>query len=97
MRRVVANIARAAVAAAVLGTLTVSQAHAAGRNILLLIADDYGIYVTRYYLLADRRTTTPEAPPAPNLANLAQNGLLFRNTWAQPSCSPTRATMLTGR
>ncbi|HEX6012992.1 MAG TPA: sulfatase-like hydrolase/transferase [Geminicoccaceae bacterium] len=84
-------------AAAVLGTLTVSQAHAAGRNILLLIADDYGIDVTRYYPLADRRTTTPEAPPAPNLANLARNGLLFRNTWAQPSCSPTRATMLTGR
>lgn len=28
---------------------------------------------------------------------MAENGLLFRNAWAQPSCSPTRATILTGR
>jgi arylsulfatase B len=76
--------------------MAVSPAGAA-RNVLLLIADDYGIDVTRYYPKTDRRVTTPPAPATPNLANLAQNGLLFRNTWAQPSCSPTRATMLTGR
>ncbi len=72
------------------------QAQAA-RNILLIIADDYGIDVTRYYPLTDRRSTTPPAPLTPNLASLAQRGVLFRNVWAQPLCSPTRATIITGR
>jgi arylsulfatase A-like enzyme len=85
-----------ALLALVMALAIVSPAGAA-RNILLLIADDYGIDVTRYYPLTDRRTTTPPAPATPNLASLAQNGLLFGNTWAQPSCSPTRATILTGR
>jgi arylsulfatase A-like enzyme len=74
-----------------------ANAQAPQRNILLIIADDYGIDATRYYRLADRRVTTPPAPATPNLAALADNGLLFRNAWAQPSCSPTRATILTGR
>lgn len=69
----------------------------AARNILLIVADDYGIDVTRYYPLTDRRTTTPPAPLTPNLASLAQGGLLFRNVWAQQLCSPTRATIITGR
>jgi arylsulfatase A-like enzyme len=69
----------------------------AARNILLIIADDYGIDATRYYPLTDRRSTTPPAPLTPKLASLAQRGLLFRNVWAQPLCSPTRATILTGR
>jgi arylsulfatase A-like enzyme len=97
MRRVVVEFARVATMAAVLGLPAAPQAHAVGRNILLLIADDYGIDVTRYYPLTDRRGTMPSAPATPNLAGLAENGLLFRNAWAQPSCSPTRATMLTGR
>ena len=70
---------------------------AAPRNVLLVIADDYGIDVTTYYPLADRQQTTPPAPKTPNLAKLAKAGLLFRNAWAQPSCSPSRATLLTGR
>ena len=72
-------------------------AAAASRNILLVIADDYGIDVTTYYPQADRQTTTPPAPKTPNLAKLAKAGLLFRNAWAQPSCSPSRATVFTGR
>jgi len=32
----------------------------------------------------------------PNLDRLAQQGMVFANTWAQPFCSPTRASILTG-
>jgi arylsulfatase A-like enzyme len=73
------------------------MAEAAPRKILLIIADDYDIDATRFYPTTDRRATTPPAPATPNLAGLAQQGVLFRNAWAQPSCSPTRATILTGR
>ena len=37
------------------------------RNILLIIADDYGIDATQYYPKTDRRVTTPPAPATPNL------------------------------
>ena len=67
------------------------------RNILLIIADDYGIDATRFYPRTDRRVTTPPAPATPNLTQLAAGGLLFRNARAQPSCSATRATIMTGR
>jgi arylsulfatase A-like enzyme len=76
---------------------TLSGQVQAARNILLIIADDYGIDVTRYYPLTDRRSTTPPAPLTPNLASLAQRGLLFRNVWASPLCSPMRATAISGR
>ena len=74
-----------------------AQAQTPDRNILLIIADDYGIDATRFYPKTDRRVTTPPAPATPNLAQLAADGLLFRNARAQPSCSPTRSTILTGR
>ena len=32
----------------------------------------------------------------PNLARLAQQGIAFSNVWAEPFCSPTRASILTG-
>ena len=77
--------------------VNVACAQTPQRNILLIIADDYGIDATRYYPKTDRRVTTPPAPATPVLAKLAADGILFRNARAQPSCSPTRATILTGR
>src|SRR5690606_25451451 len=32
----------------------------------------------------------------PRLNDLAQQGMAFTNVWAQPFCSPTRASILTG-
>src|SRR5262245_3435745 len=32
----------------------------------------------------------------PNLDQLAKQGMVFSNAWAQPFCSPTRASILTG-
>lgn len=36
-------------------------------------------------------------PPTPNIDALRANGILFRNAWANPTCSPMRATVQTGR
>ena len=39
----------------------------------------------------------PKAPHTPNLDALAGRSVLFRNAYANPVCSPTRAALLTGR
>ena len=60
-------------------------------NILFIIADDLGVdYTERYQEGSD-------FPQTPNIDALAQDGILFRNAWANPVCSPTRATILTGQ
>ena len=69
-----------------------------GGSILLVIADDYGVDAAGFYPVgANRRDTVPPAPPTPNLQALAQRGILFRDAWANMDCSPTRASLLTGR
>ncbi len=60
-------------------------------NILVLVADDLGVDSVGVY--AEGR----DIPLTPNIDALAVNGLLFRNAWSNPTCSPTRATLLTGR
>lgn len=60
-------------------------------NILLIVADDVGVEMVSAYGEGER----PARMPA--VDRLARNGVLFRNVWATPTCSPTRATILTGR
>ena len=60
-------------------------------NILLIITDDMGVDATPGY---DEGTTKPNMP---NLQALASNGIRFDNVWSYPVCSPTRATILTGK
>ena len=60
-------------------------------NMLLIIADDLGVDLLGTYA----EGTSPACTP--NLDQLAAGGMLFRNAWANPSCSPTRATLMTGR
>ncbi len=60
-------------------------------NILLIISDDMGIEVLRAFGVG------ANPPPTPNLDRLAAEGVRFNNYWSQPVCSPTRATLLTGR
>lgn len=68
-----------------------SAAFAQNHNVLVIVADDIGVdYVGAY-----QEGTNP--PPTPNIDSLANNGVLFRNAWANPSCSPTRACVMTGR
>ncbi|HHO52907.1 MAG TPA: hypothetical protein ENK18_19040 [Deltaproteobacteria bacterium] len=60
-------------------------------NVLILLTDDQGVDKVGAY------GEHPEPPPTPNIDALAERGVLFRNAWATPICSPTRAALLTGR
>ena len=62
-----------------------------GSNILLIIADDLG--ADKYGLLNPTSISIPNTPIIDSLANV---GTLFINAWAQPICSPTRASIMTG-
>src|SRR3954464_11993486 len=66
---------------------------AARNNILLVIADDYGTDSNSLY----NTNSKASLPPTPNINSLYTNGVLFRNAYAYPSCSATRAALLTGR
>ncbi len=60
-------------------------------NILLIIADDLGVEQLASFGIGAQPAVTP------NLDQLASQGMSFLNVWSQPICSPTRATLLTGR
>lgn len=62
-----------------------------GGNILLLVVDDLGVDKLGVY------GEHPDPPPTPEMDRLAGEGVLFRNAWANPTCSPSRASLLTGR
>ena len=71
---------------------------AAGRSVLLVILDDFGMDKATFYPVGPyRKATQPAAPPMPNLTRMAQAGVLFGNAWVQQECSPTRATIVTGQ
>ena len=71
-----------------------SSAAAAPKNILLLIADDYGVDASTLY---NNTNTGAKLPPTPNITSLASNGVTFTRAYANPVCSPTRACLLTGQ
>jgi arylsulfatase A-like enzyme len=60
-------------------------------NILILLADDLGVDMVSCYAEGN------SPPCTPNIDELAARGLLFRNAWTNPWCSPTRSQLLTGR
>ncbi len=73
---------------------------AKAENILLVIADDFGVDAVGVYSRDDLYGHDGEgASPAhtPTIDNLAASGVLFRNAYTNPICSPTRATILTGK
>ena len=57
----------------------------------IILADDLGVEATAAY----GEGMSP--PPTPNIDALAASGVLFRNAWSNPICSPSRAVLLTGR
>ena len=63
----------------------------AAPNILLVIADDLGLDASNQYDIP------AEHPVTPTLDQLANEGLVFNNAWSSPTCSPTRAGILTGK
>ena len=78
---------------AIIFLILCSASTQAASNVLLIIADDFGVDASALY------NTSPSASvaPTPNLANLAANGVRFTNAYAYPTCSPTRSAILTGR
>lgn len=61
-------------------------------NILLVVSDDIGVDASACYDLP-KSTRAPQ----PSVEALCARGLVFESAWAQPLCSPTRASLLTGR
>lgn len=60
-------------------------------NVLLIIADDLGKDAIIGY---SEGTIKPNTP---NLDAIRNSGLMFNNFWAYPTCSPTRASIITGK
>ncbi|GJM22772.1 MAG: hypothetical protein DHS20C15_26870 [Planctomycetota bacterium] len=60
-------------------------------NVLLILADDLGIDRVAAY------GAHPDPGNTPVIDQLAREGVLFRNAWANPFCTSSRATILTGR
>ncbi len=100
-----------AVLASMIAVSLSANAQAQRPNILLVIMDDVGLDVTTdmYPGLIDgieKQYSARKHPdfqaihgrPAstPNLDKFARQGMVFGNAWAQPFCSPTRASILTG-
>lgn len=72
-------------------TLLACSPLASAQNVLVVLIDDLGVDMVGAY------AEGVDPPPTPTLDALADEGVLFRNAWANPVCSPTRATLLTGR
>lgn len=62
-------------------------------NILLVIADDMSLDATPNYA----SELNAIKPVMPTLQNLMNTGLVFDNLWSYALCSPTRASILTGK
>ncbi len=82
---------------ALLTTIAVSctadaQAEAQKPNILLIVSDDTG-----YGDLGPYGGGVGRGMPTPNIDRLAADGMTFFSFYAQPSCTPGRAAMQTGR
>ncbi|MBK9565886.1 MAG: sulfatase-like hydrolase/transferase [Saprospiraceae bacterium] len=60
-------------------------------NILLIIADDMGKDAIKGYQEGSIK------PKTPNIDAIRDNGLLFTNFWVNPTCSPTRGAIITGK
>ncbi|MDO7173557.1 sulfatase-like hydrolase/transferase [Mariniflexile sp. AS56] len=60
-------------------------------NILFVIADDMGLDACPGYDIGAVK------PNMPNLESMINSGIRFTNLWSNPTCAPTRATILTGK
>jgi len=60
-------------------------------NILLIIADDMGKDAAQGFVEGSIKPNTP------NLDKMMSEGLVFNNFWANPTCSPTRSSIITGK
>ena len=71
---------------------TDAPASAGKPNIVMIISDDTG-----YGDLGPLGGGIGRGMPTPNIDKLASEGMTFFSFYAQPSCTPGRAAMITGR
>ncbi len=64
-------------------------------NILLVIIDDFSAEESTLYNTQPRLSAS--LPNMPTVESLASSGTVFNHAWAYPSCTPTRAAIITGR
>ena len=69
-----------------------AQQQQAKPNIIMIVSDDFGYGNSAPYGGGPGR-----GMPTPNLERLANEGMTFFSFYAQPSCTPGRAAMQTGR
>ena len=80
-------------AAPLIAALVAVSASAADKpNIILVVSDDFGYGDSGVYGGGIGR-----GMPTPNLDKMAEEGMTFFSFYAQPSCTPGRAAMQTGR
>ena len=60
-------------------------------NILLIIADDMGRDATYGFSEGSLKPITP------HINSIKNSGITFQNFWSYPTCSPTRASIITGK
>jgi len=82
IRRLPAQLAALALATASAG---------AAENVLVVLVDDIGVDRIGAY------AAHPTPGNTPTIDRLADSGVVFRNAWGYPVCSPARAAMMTGR
>ena len=68
------------------------------KNIVIIIIDDYGVlsadsYKEDWYQAGN----TPTLGSTPTVNKICSMGVRFKDAWSNPTCSPTRANILTGR
>ena len=85
-------LATAALSMAASAVIARAQEAVEKPNILLIISDDTGYGDTGPYLGGETR-----GMPTPNIDQLADDGMMFTSFYAQPSCTPGRAAIQTGR
>lgn len=67
-------------------------------NIILILADDQGWGSTSVQMAPGNTASASDFIKTPNLERLAERGVVFTNGYAaHPNCSPTRASILTGK
>lgn len=63
----------------------------AQKNTIIIIADDFATDYLGYY------PNVGDTVGTPNIRSLLTQGVQFTNVWSNPVCSPTRASLFTGR
>ena len=64
------------------------------KNVLMIVMDDVGVDSLGVYPVNPKAHSSIATP---TIDGLAKSGIVFDDVWSNPICSPTRATILTGR